>query len=328
MSIKFGKFKDEEGNYIYSMNQRWSKTCTENRWYRFMCLGMYDGGTSTSGGVININITTLYNYDNSVAYSITIYKRYKDARINLNGFNRKTSTTNVITDIRVVKDTDDNKVYVEFYYSGDTRGNLVTVSVDYDDKLNIDGQVKDYTVTDAVEVISSLNLTTPTNHALAKYSINEQIMKIYDALSKDVVVGEFVLWEGNVHFQENGSYKHLGIYYNAKVCLLETFPLRSGFTRTYNLVMDYSNTHGSSTSRVHVQFTDNKGTYLGGTDKVFGEIWGGTEDGTRTRGVMSFDVDTFLGNNHVNISISPTFNTGSYLRVYKIAVQIVDKLSL
>ena len=140
-------------------------------------------------------------------------------------------------------------------------------------------------------------------------------------------IGEFILWEGNTSGTENGSFHWLACYYNAKINVLQKFPLKTGFTRKYKLVIDYTTTNIlSETGHFFVQFkVANGGAVL--KEYAFRNIWGLTTDGVRTQDIKDFDIAD-LGTEHIDISVTPQYGSGAAYRVYRIYLLVYDEMEV
>jgi len=161
------------------------------------------------------------------------------------------------------------------------------------------------------------------------------INDLFNQISKNPV-GEYILWEGNYYGTENGSYHNLGIRYSIIEEIDDKFPLKEGFTRKYDLCMEYTNTHIPD-SYLYLRFSDydfenpeTPGAVLSGEDFAFADRWGSIADGIRAISInKDIDISRLTPvNYHAWIQVSPLFGSGAQFRIYKIYLLVYDELNL
>lgn len=153
----------------------------------------------------------------------------------------------------------------------------------------------------------------------------------YNLLSKiksttETQIGEFTIWEGNVEVLNTHTWHWIGEYYAAKTHLLNKFPLRDGYTRSYKIAMEYSDNITTADCPVYLGLTDaNTGVR---TEYSFDLTWGSTTSGVRRMCIRDFNANTLPGNHwtiHVTTAHAANWNTP--LRVYRIYLLVYDILN-
>lgn len=151
------------------------------------------------------------------------------------------------------------------------------------------------------------------------------IIKIIEAIKQknSEPIGEFILWEGNQLFTNDGTFQYLGNYYNFLTCLLSKYPLKTGFKRSYKLQLDY--TDNKSSGSTYIRFTD----YDGGNiqEKLFPFTWGAVDSGIRKMAIVDApDLSVYTG--HIRLSCTQDYATGGSSRLYKLSLLVYDELEV
>ena len=177
---------------------------------------------------------------------------------------------------------------------------------------------------DKIDFTNLPDETTPVN-ADNLNDLQDNVENAIVALSKNPI-GEFTLWEGNTSGTENGSFHWLSCYYTPKDRVVDKFPLKTGFTRKYKLVIDYTTTGIGTNGQFFVQFkVANGGAVL--KEYSFENVWGLITDGVRSQDMKDFDIAD-LGTSHIDISVSPTYGSGAGYRVYRIYLLVYDEMEV
>lgn len=133
-------------------------------------------------------------------------------------------------------------------------------------------------------------------------------------------VGELLLWEGNILIDNpsSGTWEKLTTFYWLKNRLEKVYPLKTGFTRTAKLCMEYSD--NKSEGNVYVKFEDSDYN----KQYIFSRLNGNSEETYRTLDFEDFDYDG-LTTGHKEISVTPDWASGGKVRIYRLYLLIYDK---
>lgn len=149
--------------------------------------------------------------------------------------------------------------------------------------------------------------------------LKEEIKKI---INHENSVGEFILWQGNRLITADGSFQFLGIYYNWKTYLLNRYPLKDGYERSYKILLEY--TDNKTSGSIYIRFRNNSASFS--REILFPFTWGGIDDGIRRAEIMNFSDDIVNNlNGHMNIHTTPDYETGGQYRLYRLALLVYDK---
>lgn len=163
--------------------------------------------------------------------------------------------------------------------------------------------------------------------------INNLDKKIVDRTNKisneminmsKVITGEFNLFLGNKYFVSDTTWKWLSDSYSTYYNLTKKFPLRTGYTRTYKLCLEKTD---SITQEVGLYISLwNWYTVTHITDFIFQQSWGSSEDGVITYYEMDFDINWIKDIGHTKWYTTPAFSIGNGYawRIYRLYIKVID----
>ncbi len=119
--------------------------------------------------------------------------------------------------------------------------------------------------------------------------------------------GEIVLWQGNKLITNDNTYQYIATFYNINFTLEHIFPLKEGFKRRYELVLEY--TDNKPRGNVYIRFTEWNNINANAEERLFVNMGGAVKDGTKGVQVLSApDFSKYV--NHTDIYCTPDFATG------------------
>lgn len=133
-------------------------------------------------------------------------------------------------------------------------------------------------------------------------------------------VGEFLLWEGNVLIDSpsSGTWEKLTTFYWLKTRLEKVYPLKTGFTRSAKLCLEF--TDSKPNGEIYIRFEN--GEYC--KEYSFTHINGNSDEKYKTIWPLDFDYDN-LPSGHTDILTTVDWASGGKARIYRLYLLIYDK---
>lgn len=158
-------------------------------------------------------------------------------------------------------------------------------------------------------------------------ALYERSTKVSDEMvrmSKNIQ-NEYNIFIGNKYFTSATKWEWLCDHYNLYTRILTKFPLRDGYTRSYKLCVEKTDSITVDRSPLYISLWN----YYSDThihDFLFENTWGASSDGTMAYYEMDFDINLIKNLGHTKWYTTPPFAIGNGYpwRIYRLYLKVID----